>query len=169
MNSIWIVFLGIACIQDYCRRKISNWLIAGMFLYMGFWRLYDQGVGALGSCLAATALVGLLLYPLFQLAMLGAGDVKLLAVCSGYVGLQQTVWFLFWTFLAAAIVGVLRMMLRRDAKERLFYLGSYVMDAAKSGQWELYFENKQEQRKASICMAGPALLGYLAVWGGFLH
>lgn len=169
MNSIWMICLGIACLQDYCRRRIPNWLIGAMLLFCCIEKIKESGIWALPAVMATIFFTIVILFPLFRLAMLGAGDLKLIAVCIGYLGAANALMFLFYTFLAAAVSGFIHFCVKRDMRLRMEYMVSYFATVFRTGKWSLYFDSKKAQRSASVCMAGPVLFGYVAVVGGFLH
>ena len=89
---ILLVLLTISIINDVKTRRIPNALIcigtlAGFLLsYLnlnGDITLYDSVLGSLSGLL--------MLLPGYLLGKMGAGDVKLLAMCGGFLGVQATI------------------------------------------------------------------------------
>lgn len=107
-----------------------------------------------------------LLYPFFKLGALGAGDVKLLGICAGFLQYDKILHFLFFSLLAAAIFSLVKLIREQSAGERLAYLGAYLVDVARSGQWSLYIENEREARRAGVALAGPILISVFLHMGG---
>ena len=115
-----------------------------------------------GKALAAACL----LYPLFRIGALGAGDVKLYGAAAGYLPFLKVFPFLFYSLLAAAVFSLLKMCKQRYFTERVKYFFSYLAEVAATGSWKLYLENERERAAAGICLAGPALISIMLYLGG---
>ena len=163
---ILCVFLCAACYFDYRHSRIPNWLMTAAFMVGMGMALARGGLISALYFLGAAVLIVTVFYPLFRIGTLGAGDVKLFGVCAGYFPSEKILVFLFFSLLFAAIHSLYRIIRGPDPKERFLYLCDYLRDVAESGSWKLYFEDKQEQRRAGICMAGPILLSVLLYMGG---
>lgn len=108
----------------------------------------------------------LFMYLFFKIGALGAGDVKLFGVCAGYLPGDKILYFLFFSLLIAAIISLIKILTEHNAKERLSYLGEYLIDVVRSGKWQLYISDQPEMQKQSICLAGPILGSVLMYIGG---
>ncbi len=159
-------FLLIACYFDYRFRRIPNGLL-GIMLVSGLSRsfLWEEWRGCLHFLLCMLLLVALL-YPLFKLGALGAGDVKLFGVCSGFFPYDRVLYFLFSSLLIAAIFSVLKIMIEKNARERFTYMGEYFIDVVTAGRWQLYVDNARDCYKTTIPLAGPVLVSVLLHMGG---
>ncbi len=165
-----MVVLGImvlaACCYDYRCARIPNWLLL-LMLAAGLARgCLERGLPGAAACAAEAAAVMCLFYPLFKIGAFGAGDVKLFGICAGWLPFGKIFWFLFLSLLIAAVFSLIKLLVERNAMERLAYFCEYVAEVAKSGSWHLYAENGREKRKASICLSGPVLCSILFYWGG---
>ena len=160
------IFLLIACYFDYCRRRIPNGLLGTMLasgILICIWREGTKGILHFGCKMAV---VILFLYLLFKIGTLGAGDVKLFGVCAGYFPGNKILYFLFFSLLIAAVVSILKILAEHNAKERICYLSEYLLEVARSGNWQLYISDQKEMHKNSICLAGPVLGSVLLYIGG---
>lgn len=160
------VFLLMACYFDYRYRKIPN-LLLGIMLVHGLAVSFgaQEWQGVLFFLLQALLLLGLL-YPLFKLGMLGAGDVKLFGICAGYFSYDRIVYFLFVSMLLAAIVSLFKLIIEQNASERFAYLGDYFWEVMRTGQWQLYADNRKDDCSTAIPLAGPVLVSVLLYIGG---
>lgn len=160
------IFLLLACGFDYCHRRIPNWLLALMLAVgMAGAALQEGAQGALYfGC--KIALVILCLYFFFKTGTLGAGDVKLFGVCAGYLPGSKILYFLFFSLLIAAFISLLKMLMEQNVKQRLIYLGEYLLEVARSGHWKLYIADRREMRQNGVCLAGPILTSVLMYIGG---
>ena len=160
------VFLLVACYQDYREGKIRNWLICAGLI----WGICQQCVlnGQAGVLDFAEGLLGVLLitYPLFKLGMIGAGDVKLFAVCAGSLGIKRGMIFLGCTFLTAAIISLIKMFYHRNFLQRFRYFFRYVEQSVAAKQLFLYGTEGDKEPEIHIPLAGPACLSILLCLGG---
>ena len=161
------IFLCIACYFDYRQCRIPNPLIL-LGLTMGALRAVWLGgfPGALAVFVHAAAVV-FVFYPLFQIGTLGSGDIKLFGLCAGYLPGEKILVFLFVTLMIAAVFSLFRFLREADFKERFLYLFAYLKEVAETGEWRLYWNDRKEQRKSGICLAGPVLISILLFMGGF--
>lgn len=164
--TVLCIFLGAACYFDYRHSRIPNWLIL-LTLTVGFGNAYvSKSIPGILEYACVMAVIVLIFYPLFRIGTLGAGDVKLFGVCAGYLPADKILVFLFFSLLFAAASSLIRFMSEPDIKERFRYLFDYLYQVAESGRWQLYFADKQEQKRAGICLAGPILASILLYVGG---
>ena len=116
--------------------------------------------------LASALLTTILLYFVFWIGAIGAGDVKMLGVCAGFFPWNKVLKFLFFALMIAAVIALFKMYLERNMKDRLYYLGEYLWDVFRCGRWKLYFAGEREGAGAGICMAGPVFCSALMYMGG---
>lgn len=135
-------------------------------LLIGLWQKWRLANGTGVTYVLSILLMIFLLYPFFKLGALGAGDVKLLGICAGFLQYDKILQFLFFSLLAAAIFSLIKLIRERSAGERLSYLGSYLLDVARSGQWSLYIANEREARRTGVALAGPILVSVFLYMGG---
>lgn len=115
----------------------------------------------MGNVLLTTAVF----YLIFYIGAMGAGDVKLLGACAGFLPGDKVLYFLFFALLFAAIFALCKMYLAQNLRERLCYLGEYVWDVFRYGHWKAYFAGERAEA-AGICMAGPVFCSAVLYMGG---
>lgn len=158
-------FLGIACLFDYESRRIPNIIQFHIFsigLLFSFWSAKLMGI--VHYALTA-AIVMLILFPVFRLGMIGAGDVKLLCLSAGFFIGVSVIWFIFYSFLLSGVVSMIHLFVKRTMKNRIGYLGGYVKSIKTKGA-HIYIDSREEKIKNSIAMSGPILLSAMLHWGG---
>lgn len=160
------ILLAAACWCDYRKKKIPNYLIATMVLAGVSWRILEEGPWTAVQFVLQTVLIGGLLYPLFKIGTIGAGDVKLFSVAAGYLPFKKIFGFLFISLLIAAIFSLVKLWQNNNFRERLRYLAEYFEDVIKSGSWKLYLENGKDSPEINLCLSGPAFLSLLLYLGG---
>lgn len=163
-----VLLLTVACYFDYRKAKIPNWLAAaGLVLAVGtvFLKVLFSACGAVEILwmFLRVCVTVLVMYPLFKIGVLGAGDVKIFAVCSAYLEGRDCVTVYVLSLLLAAVAGLCKLLFLGNFRERIGYLLSYAMDVAQFGVWKPYWteENLCQRKQASLRMAGPLLTGVL--------
>lgn len=163
---ILCVFLLAACGFDYWQRRIPNYLLAVMLaIGIGQSGLY-RGAEGIFYFLCKMICMILCMYLLFKIGTLGAGDVKLYGICAGYLPGDKILHFLFFSLLIAAGISLIKMMMEHNARERFCYLSEYLFGVIQSGSWQLYIDNCRQQKRYSICLAGPIFCSVLMCVGG---
>lgn len=151
---------------DYWKRKIPNSLVALIFLTGVLFRFRRDGTWGipyyLGGMLAAMAP----LYFFFKIGTLGAGDVKLLGVISGYLPFKKIYLYLFVSLLIAAIISLLKMLANKNVRERLSVFTGYLREIMDAGTLRPYPSAKGNSRSTGVCLSGPMLLSLLLYLGG---
>lgn len=162
-----IVVLSLAVLFDFKTGKVPNGLIflglAGGMLRLIF--LSDWGTVFLQ--LQAVFLPLLLLFPLFRIGVLGAGDIKLFSVIGCFFSLQEELYLIFLSFTAGAILGVFFLWKNRNFRERMYYLFSYLKSILVTGHFELYDSDvgvKASNYKIHFTL--PIFIGVLLHAGG---
>lgn len=164
--TVLCMLLFVACLSDYRSIRIPNILIGIILLWGIFYRYWDLGAAGIGEYLRMCLLVLLMMYPLFRIGAIGAGDVKLFATTAGYLSGHIVPDFLFYSLLIAAIFSMVKIIKQHNGKERLQYLESYIAEVVKNRQWRLYPDNKIDKGRSGICLSGPVLLSILIHLGG---
>jgi prepilin peptidase CpaA len=118
--SILCALLLIAAISDCRSYKIPNWLTFGG---SAFALIYSAMVPfspqlGLGWSLGGLALGLSLMLPLYMLGMMGAGDVKLMAMVGAFLGMTHTLYAVLFVF-AAGGLGALAFALWHQSLPRM--------------------------------------------------
>lgn len=166
--TVLCLLLGIACYFDYRKGKIPNILLLLMAVAGWGYCVWKGGIGGAVFFPLWSGGVMLVLYPVFKIGALGAGDVKLYGICAGCLPPDKFLFFLFFSMLIAAIISLIKMLKENNALERISYLCQYIMDVVRTGSFHLYLENQPQRQAAGICLAGP-ILGSLCLHLGGIY
>lgn len=102
MLTVYVLVL-IATAMDLKYMRISNRLILiglGIALVQ---RLFCEGIAGVLTGIFQISLPIIILYLLFLIGALGAGDIKLFSVIGGFVNFKVLVWCMIYAFIAAAV------------------------------------------------------------------
>lgn len=166
---ILLIVLAVAAVTDLFFDKVYNeWILLSVMTGLSC-AVWQGGVkGLLWAGIAMTVPV-IILYPLFMIGGLGAGDIKLLAAAGCFLTVRGILTCLALSFLIGAAISLLKMLAERNFLQRMKYLLSYILDVFRSREWKFYEQDIQEHKKKNegkIHFAVPVLLGVIAYRGG---
>ncbi len=147
-----VLLLGAAYTDIKCG-KISNiwlliWIPAGIYL-----RGYVFIILSIAVCL--------LLYILYLCKMMGAGDIKLLAVLYGYLGMEEATVLSIIGMVCAAAFSVYKLYKNKLFIKRIGYFISYIEEFKRTGKIKKYYDETRDGREIIIPMAPYFLLGFI--------
>lgn len=171
MDLIWIrIFLLIAvtgsALWDLRTGRIPNrWLLAWCFLL---------GIGRAAICRGSPWEAGILygadicfaaicFFPLFLFRMMGAGDIKLMALITGALGKTDGMEVIFCSLAASAVWSLIVMTRKRILWNRIMYFLNYVEELARMGEMRPYYDRERDGKEPAFCFAPFLLLGY-GIW-----
>lgn len=116
---ILLVIFVSAVVTDFRERRISNRLMAlGLVIGLILRILGEGGIGIV-HFLVNISIPVILLFLLFQLRALGAGDIKLFSVVGGFLELRQLFAVMIVAFIAASVIGLGKLLYHRlSAKKK---------------------------------------------------
>lgn len=98
--------------MDFGNEKISNRLIVSGLLWGLAFRLLREGNAGLVHFLVNISIPVILLFLLFQMRGIGAGDIKLFSVIGGFLETRQLLSVMLAAFLIAAVIGFGKLLYR---------------------------------------------------------
>lgn len=161
-------FLGVVLMlpavdSDLRTETVENgWLLVCFCLSMAM-KLVRHGPAALPAMAAGFGLPLLLLWPLFRIRALGAGDCKLLAVLGLLLGPEAIVTCMTRMFLFGGMLALPLLFLDGMARERFRYLLQYVRAWAETGRLAPY--RKAGPGTGILHMTVPMFLAVM-LWAG---
>lgn len=161
---VLVISLG-AVILDFRFCKIPNcWLLSGWAAAFWYQVCHPAGAG-IGVFLSGSVLPLLLLGILFLFRMLGAGDLKLLAVLGAFLGSEAVFWCIVWSVLFGAVFSILIMSVCGIWLQRLQYFLAYLRNFIQTGSRVPYRSAQFGQE--NLHFSAPILLAVLLWTGGF--
>lgn len=120
IHILLLLLLCIAAYRDYRSYCISNTLIiSGTFLGLVLNISLPAGIGLFES-IAGWSVGLLLLLPLYMLRVMGAGDIKLMAMAGTFIGPQAILISMFYVLIAGGILSICVAIHRGVLKHTLY-------------------------------------------------
>lgn len=116
------IFAAVITVSDFKTYKIKNKCVL-VALAVGL--ILGIVSGNIGSSLGGMVLP-LVLFPLYALRMLGAGDVKALCAIGAILGFHDSVRNLLFTFLAGGAIGIAFLVINKNGLSRFRHLWNYL-------------------------------------------
>jgi prepilin peptidase CpaA len=113
-----LTFLTLAVVSDFAQMRIGNRLIVSGLFWGLVLRIMGDGSAGAVIFLLHIAIPVVLLYGLFQIRALGAGDIKLLSMAGAYLSVRQLLYMMGMSFLCAAILGGCKLLYREAHQSR---------------------------------------------------
>ena len=179
---LWFISLAmiVSAVIDGYMLKVPNWLTFPLVLSgwaLGLLHTFGlltawTGAGDLWASLAGTALGFGLLFPVYAVGGMGAGDVKMQmgfgAWVGAFYGFATGLWVVFWAFCLAVLIGgvlaVVMMLVRGRIRENLANARAIIADLLAPTKLGTAAE-KAAKRKPTLQLLPygiPLCLGFLS-------
>lgn len=176
---VLLFFLSVCALSDLKTGKIPNVLVLLGIASFGlavFIRGPSSGYGG-GETGAVFILFFVrilftagVFFPLFLLRMMGAGDIKVMAVTAGYMGMDRGFRIIFYGLAAAAARSLIYMLRKRILLNRIRYFLNYIKNTFRTESILPYY-CACGQDGAELCFVPFLWCGYclwLVVNGGMV-
>ena len=162
---ILIALLIVATITDISRHKIYNWTTyPGMLLALVVgWG--ERGWPALQDGLAGLLVCGGIMLLCFVLFNVGGGDVKLLAMMGAFLGVEQGIEALLWTFVLGSLMGMAILVWQIGAVKIMLGTIHHVWLVLKSRSWIPLNEQERQPLERWLFLAPSGLAAACLVLG----
>lgn len=127
---------------DWKQYRVPNWwLLTGLAAGIGLEMISAGGAFyAAAGFLARSVLVIMMFFVLFCFRMMGAGDIKLMALMCSYLGMGDGLRSLAWSFLFGAFWSLFRLIRLNILFKRLLYFIAYIRQVFTSGEVTGYYD-----------------------------
>ena len=118
-------------------------------------------------------MVLVILYPLFAIGGLGAGDIKLMMMLPGFMGIRTSVCAIMYSFVFCALIGIVLLYIRGNLMFRLTEVKNYITAVRMSGKISRYETFPSGVKNASLSnrihFTVPLLAGVTFTYGGYIN
>ncbi|MCI9416348.1 MAG: prepilin peptidase [Eubacterium sp.] len=157
-----LCLLVLAAVEDVRSGKVSNRLIATGLMTGVFVQIYERRVCGVYYFLGNISIPVILLYLLFQMRVLGAGDIKLFSMIGGILTIQELFAIMAYSFIAAGAGAGLYLVVDQQRRQKLYYAGRYLLDFVRTGKIEPYLPPFASE-SFSFALSVPVLFGAVYV------
>ena len=158
--ALLLLLSGAALFFDLRTGRIPNILILFGLLAACVLRTAAFGTAGVLSFLAGAGFPFLVLFLLFRLGMMGAGDIKLLMAAGGLLGWPGSLRFFVLSILFGTLVSAIVFAGRVRFSDRFRYFRAYVRKALLTGEVSRY--RMEGERPENIHFALPVFLAAVA-------
>ena len=131
-----LLLLFLAALADLKTDHIPNgFLVTGMVTGLAASHFLGPG---LSHSAVSMLLAFLLMYPLFKIGTMGAGDIKTLIMAGSFMSAEDLLKVVAAAFGVGAVFSLMKLLAEHNGRQRMAYLLSYVSEVASSRQWKLY-------------------------------
>lgn len=102
-----------AVVMDFRDGRISNRLICAGLIWGLACRMMGDGRVGIVHFLVNISIPVILLFLLFQMRALGAGDIKLFSMTGGFLSARQLLFIIAGAFLCGAVIGLGKLLYER--------------------------------------------------------
>lgn len=113
MYLILLLLILIAVYTDMTKTVISNRLIIFGFIIGLFFRIFGEEKADILVYIVNISIPVILLYLLFCMQAIGAGDIKLFSMIGAFIATEQLLRIMVMSFVAGAVIGVMKLVYRR--------------------------------------------------------
>lgn len=149
---------------------IKGWHISNKIIIIGSLAglLYQMIVNETGqiliACLTAFLAIGVM-FPLFYIRALGAGDIKLISITALFIPIEKYVIYIAISFIVAAVISLIRMIFQKNLYDRLVVLVNYTILCMQTGKVMKYRNTGEISKSYCIHFSVALLIGYLIYMG----
>lgn len=107
-HMVLVLLLVIAAVIDLRTYRIPNWLtVSGMLFGLAYNAISaSSAVDGLLAAFGGLVLGLVILLPVYALGVLGAGDVKLMAMVGGIVGVPDIIYAALWALITGGVAAI---------------------------------------------------------------
>ena len=164
-SALLLVTLTVGAWYDIREHRIPNWwCVLACVCGLGItWLRAPAGEGIWLSALYIVRLLTItaVWFPLFCLRMIGAGDVKLMALTAGFLGFRPGANVILYGFFIGAVLAFLKMLVYRNLHQRLVFFFAYIRRLFLTKEPLPYYQASRDGKSAVIPLAACLLAGYM--------
>lgn len=174
----------VASVTDVLRHKISNWTTyPGILAAVGASAARSALLAAtsidesrlawltpilLRDCLIGFVACGLLMTVCFVFFRIGGGDVKLMAMLGAFLGWEDGITAMLWTFVFGACMALTILIWRVGPLALAAKCGRWLLATLRLGRWSALTEDERAMLQPPLFLAPSALAAVVVVKMGWL-
>lgn len=166
--SVLIILLILATVSDFKTYRIPNKLILSGLVISFFFQFFKGSFLSVLYCFGTLILVCVVFLPIYFIRAIGAGDIKLFAMITCFIGMKQGLQVIIVAFMIGGIFSLIKLFRYHIFHVQLQSLAEYVT--------QFYYLKKivpyssiSIDKKNVIHFSFPILLSTIMIIGGELY
>lgn len=124
---IYLFVLVLATLWDVNTGKVPNKLFVFGVIICQAYLLMQGSVEAASLALIYGILIMLVMFPIFAIGGIGAGDIKLMMLLPTCFSIKESVKVIFLSMILGAVIGIVRLMVFRISKDCIIRVIEYFL------------------------------------------
>lgn len=161
--ALLLVLVLISAVTDLKYHKIYNWttypgIAAGLLVHALGWDEVglEEGLKGLAAC-------GVIMLVCFVLFGIGGGDVKLIAMIGAFLGLEQGLEAMLWTFVVGGAAGLAALIWRVGFLSLVKKVARHLLWMLRLAHWLPLSESERNLLQPPLYLAPSAVVAVLIV------
>ncbi|MBS5934341.1 MAG: prepilin peptidase [Clostridiales bacterium] len=164
-STVLIILLVLATVSDFKTYRIPNKLIlSGLVISFYFQFLEGSFLSVLYS-LGILLLICIVFLPIYYIRAIGAGDIKLFAMISCFVGMKQGIQVIIVAFIIGGVFSIVKLFYYHIFRSQLQSLAEYITQTYYLKKIVPY-SSISSKKKNVIHFSFPILLSTILIIGG---
>lgn len=165
LKLMWtLLLLMTAVATDVTSGRVSNRLI-GLGMVTGiYFQIWESGIRGLFLSVIQIILPVIVLFLLFLMRALGAGDIKLFSMIGSIWNLEITFYCIIFSFLAGAVFSLTKLLYQKNLFARLRYFCHYIQLCCLNKSILLY-NRHSDGKQNTIYFSISILIGFCITMG----
>lgn len=157
-----------AALADCTKYLVYNWIIIAGWSEGLLFSIYYKGASGIIFWLSGVVVSVVIFFLLFRFKMMGAGDIKLLSVISGFMGIESAINSFIVAIIVGSILSVIKCIRYGYIIDRLSYFRQYIRELIILKRLKPYYVRERDGDITVIPFSAAIAVGYLVVDSGLL-
>ena len=163
---VTVLLLGlvlVATATDLFRQKIYNWTTYPGILAAWGLSAVEGGFGGFAESFCGFLVCGLLMLVCYAMFRIGGGDVKLIAMIGAFLGWQQGITAMLWTFVLGGCMGLIVLIWRVGPLRLASGVFRQIVYSLRLGSWSPLAEQERKELQPPLFLSPCALAAVVIV------
>lgn len=167
-STVLIILLLLATVSDFKTYRIPNKLILSGLVISFYFQFLRGSFFSLLYCFGILFLVCIVFLPIYYIRAIGAGDIKLFAMISCFLGMKQGMQVIIVAFIIGGIFSIVKLFRYHILRVQLQSLADYITRSYYLKKIVPY-SSISIKKKNVIHFSFPILLSTILIIGGELY
>lgn len=129
------------------------------------YRVSLEGISGLSKGILLSMIPIVMLYFLFQMKALGAGDIKLFSAVGVYLGYQELLFWMMTSFICGALIGCALLVRRKIMIRQIQYFCNYIKEQVRLFPNQRVYQNARIGQDNVMHFTIAMVVGYFVILG----